>query len=138
MLIDLLIEGNAISNSSVIVRKKFLDEINGIDETKEMVAAEDFNTWLRIAKLTDQFVYLPKRLGYYLVHDQSVSKKDMSIPVRYAIEEFSGLLTENQKIKQEAFLRYISGRFNYLNLNYTYYKDRSSLNGTRVLIINED
>ena len=26
----------------------------------------------------------------------------------------------------------------YLNLNYTYYKDRSSLNGTRVLIINED
>ena len=26
----------------------------------------------------------------------------------------------------------------YLNLNYTYYKDRSGLNGTRVLIINED
>lgn len=118
VLIDLLIEGNAISNSSVIVRKKFLDEINGIDETKEMVAAEDFNTWLRIAKLTDQFVYLKKRLGYYLVHDQSVSKKDMSIPARYAIKEFSGLLTQYQKTKQEAFLKYISGRFNFLNLNY--------------------
>ena len=118
VLIDLLVEGNAISNSSVIVRKKFLDEINGIDESKELVAAEDYNTWLRIAKLTDQFVYLPKRLGYYLIHDQSVSKKDMSIPARYAVNEFSGLLTYNQKIKQEAFLKYISGRFNYLNLNY--------------------
>ena len=118
VLIDLLTEGNAIGNSSVFVRKKFLDEINGIDESKELVAAEDYNTWLRIAKLTDQFVYLQKRLGYYLVHDQSVSKKDMSIPARYAIKEFSGLLTQNQKTKQEAFLKYISGRFNFLNLNY--------------------
>ena len=118
VLIDLLTEGNAIGNSSVVVRKKFLDEINGIDESKELVAAEDYNTWLRIAKLTDQFVYLKKRLGYYLVHDQSVSKKDMSIPARYAIKEFSGLLTQYQKTKQEAFLKYISGRFNFLNLNY--------------------
>tara|TARA_B100000401_G_C52802808_1_gene719466 strand:- start:1349 stop:2251 length:903 start_codon:yes stop_codon:yes gene_type:complete len=118
VLIDLLTEGNAIGNSSVLVRKKFLDEINGIDESKELVAAEDYNTWLRIAKLTDQFVYLKKRLGYYLVHDQSVSKKDMSIPARYAIKEFSGLLTQYQKTKQEAFLKYISGRFNFLNLNY--------------------
>ena len=118
VLIDLLTEGNAIGNSSVFVRKKFLDEINGIDESKELVAAEDYNTWLRIAKLTDQFVYLKKRLGYYLVHDQSVSKKDMSIPARYAIKEFSGLLTQYQKTKQEAFLKYISGRFNFLNLNY--------------------
>ena len=60
VLIDLLTEGNAIGNSSVVVRKKFLDEINGIDESKELVAAEDYNTWLRIAKLTDQFVYLKK------------------------------------------------------------------------------
>ena len=118
VLIDLLTEGNEIGNSSVFVRKKFLDEINGIDESKELVAAEDYNTWLRIAKLTDQFVYLKKRLGYYLVHDQSVSKKDMSIPARYAIKEFSGLLTQYQKTKQEAFLKYISGRFNFLNLNY--------------------
>ena len=118
VLIDLLTEGNAIGNSSVFVRKKFFDEINGIDESKELVAAEDYNTWLRIAKLTDQFVYLKKRLGYYLVHDQSVSKKDMSIPARYAIKEFSGLLTQYQKTKQEAFLKYISGRFNFLNLNY--------------------
>ena len=118
VLIDLLTEGNAIGNTSVFVRKKFLDEINGIDESKELVAAEDYNTWLRIAKLTDQFVYLKKRLGYYLVHDQSVSKKDMSIPARYAIKEFSGLLTQYQKTKQEAFLKYISGRFNFLNLNY--------------------
>ena len=85
--------------------EKFLDEINGIDESKELVAAEDYNTWLRIAKLTDQFVYL-KRLGYYLVHDQSVSKKDMSIPARYAIKEFLGLLTQYQKQSKRLFKIY--------------------------------
>ena len=118
VLIDLLVDGNAISNSSAIVRKKFLDKIKGINENKELIAAEDYNAWLRIAQLTDQFLYLPKRLGYYLIHDQCVSKKDMSVPTRHAVNEFSKILTENQKIKQEAFLKYMSGRFNYLNFDY--------------------
>ena len=74
-----------------------------MNENKELIAAEDYNAWLRIAQLTDQFLYLPKRLGYYLIHDQSVSKKDMSVPTRHAVNEFTKILTENQKIKQEVF-----------------------------------
>ena len=54
---------------------KFLDKIKGMNENKELIAAEDYNAWLRIAQLTDQFLYLPKRLGYYLIHDQSVSRR---------------------------------------------------------------
>lgn len=118
IIIDLLINGNAINNSSVIVRKKLLERINGIDEKKDLVAAEDFNTWLRIASLTDQYIYLPKTLGYYLIHDQSISKKDMSLPTRNATKEFLGYLTEAQRLKQEALFRYISGRFCYLNNNF--------------------
>lgn len=118
VLVDLLVKGNAISNSSVIVRKKFLDEINGIDENKNLVAAEDYNTWLRIANLTDQFLYLSKRLGFYLIHNQSTSNKDMSVPARQAVAEFKKVLNSGQKIKLEAFLRYVSGRYNYLNSNY--------------------
>jgi glycosyltransferase involved in cell wall biosynthesis len=117
ILYDLLVNGNPISNSSVIVRKKMLEKIGLIDERNELVAAEDYNTWLRISNLTDKFLYLPKRLGYYLIHDQSISKKDMSLPYRKATCEFLKFINNNQKIKLESTIRYLSGRYNYLNHN---------------------
>ena len=118
ILIDLLLNGNAISNSSVIVRKKMLEKIGLIDECKKLVASEDYNTWLKISNLTDQFFYLPKKLGYYLIHDQSISQKDMSSSYRQATYKFLSALNNEQKIKLEAHIRYLSGCFNYLNLNY--------------------
>lgn len=114
VLIDLLVKGNAIVNSSVVVRKNLLEKIGGITENTEMIAVEDYNTWLHIAKLTNQFVYLPHKLGYYLIHSQSVSKKDMSVPARCAVNEFLYMLTEKQKNKLEAKFKYTSGRYYYL------------------------
>ena len=73
MLKDLLIKGNAIVNSTVIVRKKLLTKVGGISEDKNMVASEDYNTWLRIAALTERFRYIPKSLGCYQVHSNGVS-----------------------------------------------------------------
>ena len=118
ILIDLLLNGNAISNSSVTIRKKMLEKIGLIDECKKLVASEDYNTWLKISDLTDQFFYLPKKLGYYLIHDHSISQKDMSSSYRQATYKFLSALNNEQKIKLEAHIRYLSGRFNYLNLNY--------------------
>ena len=138
VLIDLLIKGNAISNSSVVVRKRLLDVIGGIDEHKDLPAAEDYNAWLRIAQLTDQFVYLPYKLGYYFVHKQGMSNKDMSIPVQQAVAEFMTGLSHKQKIKVEANFKYLSGRFNYLNCNYKKAKKNLSFvlqNGNKSLKI---
>ena len=118
ILIDLLVNGNAVSNSSVIVRKKMLEKIGLIDESKDLVAVEDYNTWLKIANLTDQFLYLPKRLGYYFSHDQNISKKNISLPMRQATYKFLSILDNKKKIKLESNIRYLSGRFHYLNINY--------------------
>ena len=118
VLVDLLLGGNAIGNSSVVVRKKLLDEIGGINESEKIIASEDYHTWLRIAQLTDKFFYLPYRLGYYLVHNKSLSQKDMSVPMHYAVTDFKSALSQQQKIKLEANLRYVAGRFNYVNCNY--------------------
>ena len=117
-LMHLLLEGNCIGNSSVVVRKSLLEQIGGLNESPEVVAAEDYNTWLRIAQLTDQFLYLPRRLGYYFVHDQGMSQKDMSIPARHAVDEFIPMLSASQRLKLEASFRYTTGRFNYLAGNY--------------------
>jgi glycosyltransferase involved in cell wall biosynthesis len=111
---DLLFNGNAINLSSVIVRKNLLEQIDGMKETLEIATCEDYNTWLRVAKLTEKFFYLPKTLGYYLIHNQNISNHDMSIPLSFAIEEFLPLLSEKEKKILSANLQFISGKFSYL------------------------
>ena len=118
ILTDLLIKGNAIVNSTVIVRKKLINKIGGISEDKNMVASEDYNTWLRIAAITDRFKYIPKSLGFYQIHSSSISRRDMSESDYAAIAEFKDQLTPNQLCEVERQLSYISGRFNYLQKEY--------------------
>lgn len=62
---DLIANGNALNNSSVVVRKKLIDEIEGLSEDHDLVAIEDYDAWLRIAKFTEKFKKIPKTLGYY-------------------------------------------------------------------------
>ena len=111
VLIDLMARGNAIATSSAVVRKKLLQQLNGMSENANMVAAEDYNTWLRIAQLTNKFRYVSKKLGFYQLHNQGVSQKDMSIPVQYAVADFIDFLNPAQKNKFLANLRYTKGRF---------------------------
>ena len=68
--------------------------------------------------MTDEFLYIPKKLGYYFVHEKSMSQKNMSPSYRQATCKFLSFLNNEQKIKLETNIRYSSGRFNYLNLNY--------------------
>jgi glycosyltransferase involved in cell wall biosynthesis len=110
---NLLLKGNCIVNSSVVVRKHFLEEIGGICEDEEMIAAEDYNTWLRISNFTDNFLYVPRKLGYYLSHSGSVSRKDMSHAGRCAVEEFIQSLSASQQLKLEANFRFTKGRFHF-------------------------
>ncbi len=119
LLVSGILEGNAISNSSVIVRKKILNQIGGISENKDLVASEDYNTWLRIAQITDNFKYLNKKLGYYLIHDFSAQKRDLSIPHKQAVNEFLHLFDYQQKLNFKVKLKYMSGNYNTSVKNYS-------------------
>jgi len=118
LLIGTITKGSQISNSSVIVRKNILIKIGGLNENKILVGSDDYDTWLRIAQITDQFLYVNKKLSYVLFHDARTSnKKDMSIPQRLVITDFMHLFDKQQKLSLEIKLRYISGNYNYLNNN---------------------
>tara|TARA_A100001011_G_C14303133_1_gene841801 strand:+ start:470 stop:1369 length:900 start_codon:yes stop_codon:yes gene_type:complete len=112
LLVGAIKQGNAIGGSSVIVRKSLLYKIGGISENKNLVASEDYNTWLRIAQITDQFKYLEKKLGYYLIHDGSTQKKNLSIPHKEAVKDFIKLLDNHQKLNLEVKWKYMSGCYN--------------------------
>jgi glycosyltransferase involved in cell wall biosynthesis len=72
--IDLIVNGNAIPNSSAVVKKTLLEQVGGLSEDRNLVAVEDYDLWLRLGKITDKFHYIPQSLGGYWVGDTSISE----------------------------------------------------------------
>ncbi len=73
VFVNLLKNGNCINNSSVVVKKSLLISMGGLSEDHHLIGIEDYDCWLRIAKLTDRFIRLPKSLGYYWAGGGNIS-----------------------------------------------------------------
>ena len=97
VLKDLLLKGNCITNSSVVVRKKILNRVGNINESKNMIASEDFNTWLKISTISQNFLHIPELLGEYLEHNNGISKSDCYNPYKSSTFEFVKLLNDKEK-----------------------------------------
>jgi len=83
--IDLLKNGNAICNSSVVVRKSILDKVSFFNEGQEYIAWEDFDLWLRISKITNRFVHINQPLVYYWFGGGNLSTSERTILTAQAI-----------------------------------------------------
>jgi glycosyltransferase involved in cell wall biosynthesis len=118
VLVNLMINGNIISNSSVVVRTNILKQVGNINESHVMVAAEDYNTWLKIAEVTEKFLYIPKVLGEYVFSEDAISRKDMSICGNYAIDDFKKHLNDTQLGKCMSLNNYTHGKYLYSNKMY--------------------
>jgi glycosyltransferase involved in cell wall biosynthesis len=65
--------GNGIANSSVVVKKKKLLEIDLISESKNKYSWEDYDCWIRLAKNKNNFSFINKVLGFCWVGEGRVS-----------------------------------------------------------------
>ena len=89
---DLMINGNGINNSSVVARKQILEAAGGFCEEPALIAAEDYDAWLQVARVTNAFVRIPEVLGYYWIGDGNLSnpgrilKNLDALEARYANE----------------------------------------------------
>jgi glycosyltransferase involved in cell wall biosynthesis len=104
----LLKNGQGPANSSVVARKKVIDQVGGLSEDKSLVAAEDYDLWLKISRVTDKFCYIPQILGAYWNGGGNISG--------YSDEEIARM--ENIYKKYEMFLtqedrNQVSKVFNY-------------------------
>lgn len=70
---DLMLGWNPLVTSATCVRKSVLQQAGAFDEDRELVAVEDFDLWLRLARLTERFRYLPETLGVYVLDQGSIS-----------------------------------------------------------------
>jgi glycosyltransferase involved in cell wall biosynthesis len=76
---DMLYNGNAINNSSVVVKRELMNKIGGFSEDILLIAAEDYDAWLRIAKHTEAFERLEKPHGFYWAGGGNISAPKRSI-----------------------------------------------------------
>jgi glycosyltransferase involved in cell wall biosynthesis len=82
---SLLLDRNAICNSSAMLRRSLIDQAGFISESQHLFAVEDYDYWLRISKITDRFKYIPKSLGGYWVGSQNISISEKQISRTIAV-----------------------------------------------------
>ena len=71
----LVIFGNKLSTSAVVVRKPAFSKVGGFCVDQKIVTAEDYDLWIRLAQSNNKFCFIEKALGTYLFHQQGASKK---------------------------------------------------------------
>jgi glycosyltransferase involved in cell wall biosynthesis len=90
--------GNSIPNSSVVLRSDIVKKVGPISEVSDLKGIEDFDYWLKVSKVTENFYFLPKVLGYCFYADGNFSSN--------MIQQLIGL----QKIVILHYQSYISER----------------------------
>jgi len=76
---NLLRYGNPIYTSSVVVKKQLVVDVGFFDETPGIVAIEDFDLWLKIARVTEKFAKVQKNAGWYWYGSGNTSSPQKSI-----------------------------------------------------------
>jgi len=113
---DLLFNWNGMANSGVVVRKSILDKVGFFDEDKSLIGIEDFDMWLRIAKITNRFVLIPKVLGALYSGTTNFSKNiDKSIERDFILlEKYKSDISTAQYLRARSVINFCSG-LRYIN-----------------------
>ncbi len=116
---DLMLNNNALPNSSVVVRKGILEQVGGMTEDKKLVSTEDFDCWLKIARVTKRFLYIPRTLGVYAL-GSNISRSVLHVD---SLEELwrqhvGNLHTAQEKKFVTKTLKYNQARVYHLNKQY--------------------
>jgi teichuronic acid biosynthesis glycosyltransferase TuaG len=70
----LLLDGNCISTSAVMVRRECLERAGGFSIQPEFVTAEDYELWLKLARDGAKIGFVDEVLGEYLIHEHNNSR----------------------------------------------------------------
>lgn len=108
---DLLINGNFIPNSSVVIKKQILNKAGNLKEDINMIGSEDYNLWLNVSKHTNNVKYISKRLGYYYINENGISQKNMTLCYENAIKEFINECTQSEIKLIKGHLAYMEARY---------------------------
>ena len=118
IFLDLLLNGNDIALSSVTVRKSIFMKVKGMNESPTFFAVEDYDTWLRMAQITNLFVHIPKALGAYQLHDGNIGKINNFQYLSNALKAHLKNLDEKQLRRYQSLYIYQIARSKYNDKQY--------------------
>ncbi len=128
VFIDLMKHSNVLANSSVVIRKSIIDKVGGLTEDKRFFATEDFDLWLKISRITDRFLYIPKSLGAYWIGENNITEvSEKQIKRLKAIyDKYLNLLSDRDRESAVIKMSYLFGRYKHkigsLDEAFQYYK----------------
>ncbi|MBL1140635.1 MAG: glycosyltransferase [Proteobacteria bacterium] len=123
---SLLFDGNCISTSAAVVRKKALDKVENFNESPDMVTVEDYDLWLRLSKSGAKIGFVERILGEFRIHDMNNSKAVITnmLAEQAVINQHIQLLGELNTIdtlrarRRKALVYYTAGRGFYAKHDY--------------------
>jgi len=110
---DLIINGNGINNSSVLVKKKIIDLVGNITTDKNLIAVEDYDYWIRISQVSNRFKYINKSLGAYR-EGENISYNVTQIErLKSILDKYSGLLNKDEQKQAISNFYFSAARINH-------------------------
>lgn len=117
---DLIMNGNTLSTSAVVIRRDVFLKCNPYDDCKRY--GEDFECWIRLAKFGASFYHVDQVLGEYrrlsnsltMANENYVKRTNELVVDFYDYlpkDKFSDTDIEELKCKQKAVNEYLLGRF---------------------------
>jgi glycosyltransferase involved in cell wall biosynthesis len=96
---DLFRSFNPICNSSVIIRKEILNENIKFNEDSNFHFIEDFELWIKISYITNNFFYLDETLGVYFSHSTNNSNDlaSQSLKIKMLYSKYISTFPINQQ-----------------------------------------
>jgi glycosyltransferase involved in cell wall biosynthesis len=115
VFVDLMINGNLLPNSSVVVRKSLIDRVGGLAEERSLISSEDFDLWVRLAMVTDNFCHIPQILGAYWAGGENITDaSERQIERLTAVfDRHMGRLNEKDRLHAQIYLSHLRGCIKY-------------------------
>jgi len=85
---DLIINGNTLVTSSIVVLKSAIIDVGCFSEDKEVIGWEDYHLWIRLAEANFQFGLIKKSLGFYRKGEDSFDTPQRALLNLIEIEKY--------------------------------------------------
>lgn len=117
---DLLVNGNTLPTSSVVVKKDVLLKAGGFKENIELIAGEDYDLWVRLSEVTEQFKRIDGVLGSLSKGNDNQFSSNRLLSVLSEVEKkyITRLLQNEQSQARSNWLNYAYGRSLYNQQKY--------------------
>ena len=86
----LMIGGNCVATSSVVMKKSVFEKYGGFSCDKELVTVEDYDFWLALLKGNSSVRLINQKLGFYRIHENNSSNvTQYSTAMKFLIEKWA-------------------------------------------------